>query len=43
MRIALSDYVSHALEAAYGLRLDRRMLPQERLVVDSGNRIPLDN
>ena len=43
MRIALSDYVSQTLEAAYGLRLDRRMLPQERLVVDGGNRIPLDN
>jgi uncharacterized protein (TIGR03435 family) len=43
MRSALSAYVSQALERTYGLRLDRRMLPQERLVVDSGNRIPLGN
>jgi uncharacterized protein (TIGR03435 family) len=43
MRSTLSAYVSQALETAYGLRLERRMLPQERLVVDGGNRTPLSN
>jgi uncharacterized protein (TIGR03435 family) len=43
MRDALFAFVSESLERSYGLKLERRMMPQERLVVDSGNKVPAAN
>jgi uncharacterized protein (TIGR03435 family) len=43
MRIALTDFVSQALERNYGLKLERRISPVETLVVDGGNKIPTED
>jgi uncharacterized protein (TIGR03435 family) len=43
MRAALFAYVAEAVERSYGLKLDRRTLPQERLIVEAGNRVPTEN
>jgi uncharacterized protein (TIGR03435 family) len=43
MRAALFDFASRTLERAYGLKLERRNLPVEFLIVESGSRIPTPN
>lgn len=43
MRSALFDFASRALEKAYGLKLERRKLPVEFLIVEGGNKIPTQN
>ncbi|MBV8844528.1 MAG: TIGR03435 family protein [Bryobacterales bacterium] len=43
MRAALSDFVSQTLERSYGLKLERRMMPVETLMVDSGSKVPTEN
>jgi uncharacterized protein (TIGR03435 family) len=43
MRDALLFFVSRALEKQYGLRLERRNVPIETLVIDSGNKVPMEN
>jgi len=43
MRSGLTLFVSDALERAYGLRLERRMVRLESLVVDEGNKVPTEN
>ena len=43
MRLALLEFVSDQLETQYGLKLERRMMPVEVLVVDGGNKVPGEN
>jgi uncharacterized protein (TIGR03435 family) len=43
MRDALFSYASAILEKQYGLKLERRSMPLEILVVDGGNRVPIEN
>ncbi len=43
MRSAFFVFFSTALEKQYGLKLERRRLPLESLIVDSGNRVPTEN
>jgi uncharacterized protein (TIGR03435 family) len=43
MRSALLVFVSAALEKQYGLKLERRTVPLESLVVEGGNRVPTAN
>jgi uncharacterized protein (TIGR03435 family) len=43
MRAALFAYVAEEVESSYGLKLDRRTLPQDRLVVVAGNKVPTEN
>jgi len=40
---ALLDYFSTTLEKQYGLKLERRRIPLESLIVDNGNRVPTEN
>ena len=43
MRLALLEFVSDQLETQYGLKLERRMMPVEVLVVDGGSKVPVEN
>jgi uncharacterized protein (TIGR03435 family) len=43
MRDALFRFVSDMLEKQYGLKLERRSLPVETLVVESGTKVPPEN
>jgi uncharacterized protein (TIGR03435 family) len=43
MRSALLAFVSDALQKQYGLRLERRNVPLESLIVDRGNKVPTAN
>jgi uncharacterized protein (TIGR03435 family) len=43
MRAALLVFVSAALEKQYGLKLERRTVPLESLIVEKGNRVPAGN
>jgi len=43
MRSALVAFVSEALERQYGLKLERRAMPIDVLIVDSGNKVPTAN
>jgi uncharacterized protein (TIGR03435 family) len=43
MRAGLFAYVSAILEKQYGLKLERRSMPLEILVVDGGDKIPTEN
>jgi uncharacterized protein (TIGR03435 family) len=40
---AFLDFFSAALQKQYGLKLERRSLPLEAIVVDSANMIPTEN
>lgn len=43
MRDALLDFASRALDKSYGLKIERRKLPIEFLVVEGGNKVPTEN
>jgi uncharacterized protein (TIGR03435 family) len=43
MRAGLFDFASRTLERAYGLKLERRNVPVEFLIVEGGSRIPTPN
>jgi uncharacterized protein (TIGR03435 family) len=43
MRADLFAYVSAILQKQYGLKLERRNMPLEVLVVDSGDKVPTEN
>jgi uncharacterized protein (TIGR03435 family) len=43
MRTGLFAYASAILEKQYGLKLERRKMPLEVLVVDGGDKMPLEN
>jgi uncharacterized protein (TIGR03435 family) len=43
MRNALLAFVSAALDKQYGLKLERRNVPLESLIVDGGNKMPTEN
>lgn len=43
MRRAFFPFFSNALEKQYGLKLERRKVPLQCLVVDSGNKVPTEN
>ena len=43
MREELLLFVSAALEKQYGLKLERRIAPVVTLVVENGNREPIEN
>ncbi len=43
LKSAFLDYFSGVLEKHYGLKLERRKLPIETLVIDRANRVPTEN
>jgi uncharacterized protein (TIGR03435 family) len=43
MRSSLLLYLSSTLEKQYGLKLERRKIPLESLIVDEANRVPSEN
>jgi uncharacterized protein (TIGR03435 family) len=43
MRTSMFVFLSAALEKSYGLKLERRKVPLESLIVDGGNKVPTEN
>jgi uncharacterized protein (TIGR03435 family) len=43
MRNAVFDFASRSLENGYGLKLEKRHLPVDGLIVESGNKVPTEN